>query len=87
VCARCTKSRIGGGCIYEVASNPISLLGETAGPIRLSPPSQSVGLPDSVPPLAPDSRSKGLSLDVSDFEDPFSSNISNMPREKATLRL
>jgi hypothetical protein len=55
--------------------------------MRLSPPSQSVGLPESAPALPSDSRSKGLSLDVSDFEDPFSSDISTMPREKVTLRL
>ncbi|KAF9790916.1 hypothetical protein BJ322DRAFT_416774 [Thelephora terrestris] len=85
-CSRCAKSRAGAGCIYEVASNPISILGETAEPMRLSPPSQSVGLPESAPALPSDSRSKGLSLDVSDFEDPFSSDISTMPREKVTLR-
>jgi len=78
---------MGAACVYEVSPNPISILGETAGPMRLSPPDQSVGLPDSAPPLTSDSRSKGLSLDVSDFEDPFSSDISAMPREKATLRL
>ena len=78
---------MGAACVYEVSSNPISILGETAGPMRVSPPNQSVGLPDSVPHLASDGRPKGLSLDVSDFEDPFSSDISTMPREKATLRL
>ncbi|KAF9649873.1 hypothetical protein BDM02DRAFT_3113128 [Thelephora ganbajun] len=85
-CSRCVKSRMGAACVYEVASNPISVLGEAAGPMRLSPPSQSVGLPDSAPPLTADSRSKSLSLDISDFEDPFSSDISTMPREKASLR-
>jgi hypothetical protein len=49
-CSRCAKSRMGAACVYEVSSNPISILGETAGPMRISPPSQSVGLPDSVPP-------------------------------------
>ena len=86
-CSRCAKSRIGAACVYEASSSPISVLGETAGPMRLSPPSQNVGLPDLVPQLTSDGRSKGLSLDVSDFEDPFSSDISTMPREKATLRL
>lgn len=85
-CSRCVKSRVVAGCIYEVASDPIFLLDETAEPMRLSPPSQSVGLPDAAPALTSESRSKGLSLDVSDFEDPFSSDISTMPREKATLR-
>ena len=70
-----------------MSSNPISVLGETAGPMRISPPSHNVGLPDSAPPLTSDSRAKSLSLDVSDFEDPFSPDISAMPREKATLRL
>ena len=78
---------MGAGCVYEVAPSPISILGITTEPMRLSPPSQSAGLPDSAPPLTSESRSKGLSLDVSDFEDPFSSDISTMPREKANLRL
>ena len=86
-CSLCAKSRTGAACVYEMSSNPISILGETAGPIHISPPSENVGLPDSAPPLTSDSRSKGLSLDVNDFEDPFSSDISTMPREKATLRL
>lgn len=87
VCSLCTKSRTGAICVFEMSSNPISVLGETAGPMRISPPSQNVGLPDSAPSLTSDGRSKGLSLDVSDFEDPFSPDISAMPREKATLRL
>jgi len=78
---------MGAACVYEVSSDPISILGETAGPMRISPPNQSVGLPDSVPQLASDGRPKGLSLDVSDFEDPFGFDISTMPLEKATLRL
>ena len=78
---------MGAGCVYEVALDHISILGETTEPMRVSPPGQSVGLPDPAPPLASDSKSKGLSLDVSDFEDPFSSDIATMPREKATLRL
>ena len=78
---------MGAGCIYEMAPGPISVLGITAEPMRLSPPNQSMGLPDSAPPLTSDTRSKGLSLDVSDFEDPFSFDISTMLREKATLRL
>ena len=78
---------MGATCVYEVPSNPISILGETAGPMRISPPSLSVGLPDSVPQLTSDGKPKGLSLDVSDFEDPFSSDISTMSREKAILRL
>jgi len=78
---------MGAACVYEVSSDPISILGETAGPMRISPLSQSVGLPDSVPQLTSDGRPKGLSLHLSDFEDPFSSDISIMPREKATLRL
>lgn len=55
--------------------------------MRVSPPSQDVGLPDSVPQLTTDGKSKGLSLDESDFEDPFTSDISTMPREKANIRL
>ena len=78
---------MGAGCVYEVDPNPLSILGITAEPMRLSPPSHSMGLPDPAPPLTSDGRSKGLSLDVSDFEDPFSSDISTMPREKANLRL
>jgi hypothetical protein len=78
---------MGAACIYEVSSDPISILGETAGPMRVSPPSLSVDLPDSVPQLTPDGRPKDLSLKMSDFEDPFSSDISTMPREKAALRL
>ena len=86
-CSLCAKSRTGTACVYEMSSSPISVLGETAEPMRISPPSLSVGLPDSAPPLTSEGRSKGLSLDVNDFEDPFSSDISTMPREKATLRL
>lgn len=78
---------MGAICVYEVAPSSISVLGETAEPMRLSPPSQSVDLPDPVPPLTSDSRSKGLSLDVGDFEDPFSSDIPTMPGEKVALRL
>ena len=70
-----------------MSSNPISILGGAAGPIRISPPSESVGLPDSATPLTADGKSKGLSLDVRDFEDPFSSDISTMIREKAAIRL
>ena len=74
-------------CVYEDPSSPISILGQTEGPMRVSPPSQDVDLPDSVPQLATDGKSKGLSLDESDFEDPFTSDISTMPREKANIRL
>jgi len=86
-CSLCAKSRTGAACVYEMSSNPISILGETAGPIRISPPSESVGLPDSAPSLTPDSKPRDLSLDIRDFEDPFTSDISAMIREKATIRL
>ena len=70
-----------------MSPNPISVPGETAESIRISPLSLRVGLPDSTPPLTSEGKSKGLSLEVKDFKDPFSSDISTMPREKATLRL
>lgn len=86
-CSLCAKSRTGAACVYEMSSNPISILGETAGPIRISPPSEIVDLPDPATSLTPESKPRDLSLDIRDFEDPFTSDISTMIREKATIRL
>jgi len=86
-CSLCAKSRTGAACVYEISSNPISILGETSEPIRISPPSESVSLPDSAILSTPDNKPKSLSVDVRDFEDPFSSDMSTMVREKATIKL